>query len=250
MRRVLTVLGLFLATLLVSPRPARADFWDWLQEFSGPGPFHARLPNLMFDICPGDAQPFNEQGRLLDSGEPSPFLRDFDEPAASTLRSDNGKGIARVPKCIYADFRFFENRPDDNFGVPGVKVDFYQAGVSVRLHHAIGLGFGGGAMRISSPGNPDAWQPMLTAPRVVIKPLLIYGSAEYWRKHNRLHLVFSTVKYYLKEDIILGHVTGQDFGAKPGSANADFDFLNDRVFSTGFVVDISDALTLAFRKAR
>jgi hypothetical protein len=91
---------------------------------------------------------------------------------------------------------------------------------------------------------------MLTAPRVVIKPLLIYGSAEYWRKHDRLHLVFSTVKYYLKEDIILGHVTGQDFGAKPGSANAGFDFLNDRVFSTGFVVDVSDVLTLALRKAK
>ena len=250
MRRAFPVVGIFLLTLLACPPPARADFWDWLSEFSGPGPFHARLPNLMFDICPGDAQPFNEQGRLLDSGEPSPFLRDFDEPAASTLRSDNGKGIARVPKCIYADLRFFENRPDDNFGVPGVKVDFYQAGLSVRLHHAIGLGFGGGAMRVSSPGSPDAWQPMLTAPRVVIKPLLIYGSAEYWRKHNRLHLAFSTVKYYVKEDIILGHVTGQDFGAQPGSPNSSFDIQNDRVFSTGFVVDISDALTLALRKMK
>jgi hypothetical protein len=68
MRRVLTVLGLFLATLLVSPRPARADFWDWLQEFSGPGPFHARLPNLMFDICPGDAQPWPRQNEFLPQG--------------------------------------------------------------------------------------------------------------------------------------------------------------------------------------
>lgn len=250
MRRVFSIGGLFLGILLAFPPPARADFWDWLQEFSGPGPFHARGPNLMFDICPGDAKPFDRAtGDTVEATADNTskrFLRDFDEPTLSTLRS--AKGIVRVPKCIYADLRFFQNRDDDNFGVPGVKIDFYQAGLSVRLHHAIGLGFGGGAMRISSPNGPDAWQPMLTAPRVVIKPLLIFGSPEYWRVHGKLHLVLSTVKYYVKEDIILGHVTGTDFGAPPDSPKAAFNVQNDRVFSTGFVIDISDALTLALRK--
>src|SRR6185312_7873930 len=117
MRRGLSIVGLFLATLLAFPQPARADFWDWLQEFSGPGPFHARLPNLMFDICPGEALPFDVNGRTLP--EPATqdererkqrsFLRDFDEPTPSTLSRNN---VVRVPKCIYADLRFFQNRED------------------------------------------------------------------------------------------------------------------------------------------
>ncbi len=251
MKRAFSVLWMVLLTTLSFPQPARADFWDWLSEFSGPGPFHARYPNLMFDICPGETFAVDKQGKqiLNEDGTPkkNTLLRDFETPLPSSTTKE---GVPRVPKCIYSDLRFFENRPDDNFGVRNVKVDFYQAGVSVRLHHAIGLGFGGGAMRISTPGNPDAWQGMLTAPRVVVKPLLIYGSPEFWERNGWLHLLASSVKYYVKEDIILGHVTGKDFGAPPGSANAEFDFLNDRVFSTGFVVDISDVLALAFGKRK
>jgi hypothetical protein len=245
MRRAISIVGLVLVTLLACPPPARADFWDWLQEFSGPGPFHARLPNLMFDICPQQTEVATTDRAGNQTTKTVRGLRDFQDPVQSA--DDRANGIKRVPKCVFADFRFFQNRDDDNFGVPGVKLDTYEFGASVRLHPAISLGFGGGAMRVSN-GDHTAWQGVLTAPRVVLKPLLIYGSSDFWRRNEKLHLILSTVKYYVKEDIVLGHLTGVDFGAPPNSPNAKFDVQNDRVFSTGFIVDLTDVVIAAFQR--
>jgi hypothetical protein len=255
---VIVVIGLFMV-----PRPARAwDWWDWAQEFSGPGPFHSRHPNLMFDVCLDDAQKYKSVERIDNNQQTyteqvpevdernrpvtERLLRDFDVRPEKTI---DGRSITGVPLCYFADFRFFQNRDDDNFGVPGVKLDVYEFGVSARLHHAISLGFGGGVMKISTPGH-TAWQGVLTGPRVIIKPLLIYGSPEFWRRDKRTrtwHLILGSVKYYVKEDIVLGHLTGADFGLTNGSPNFKFDVEGDRQFSTGFIVDLTDVLVVSLR---
>jgi hypothetical protein len=272
--------AILLIALFMTPRSAKAwDWWDWAQEFSGPGPFHTRKPNLMFDLCLDDAQKFKPQEKTDRNGrtyiEQVPdgdevtakdgtkvfvpktdrWLRDFD------VRPDNdkdGRKIGGVPVCYFADFRFFQNREDDNFfqgrdedhfGLASVKLDVYEFGVSARLHHAISLGFGGGAMRISTAGH-TAWQGVITGPRLIIKPLLIYGSPEFWRrdKHTRvLHLILGSVKYYVKEDIVLGHLTGADFGLSEGSPKFKFDVDGDRQWSTGFIVDLTDFVVTAIR---
>lgn len=273
MRRRWSVIVTVVVALFMAPRPARAwDWWDWAQEFSGPGPFHTRKPNLMFDLCLDDAQKFKPQeARDLNNQSYIEQVPDIDDktkvPRTERLLRDfdvrpkvdrDLRPIRGVPVCYFADFRFFQNREDDNFfqgrdedhfGLAGVKLDIYEFGVSARLHHAISLGFGGGAMRISTAGH-TAWQGVLTGPRLIIKPLLIYGSPEFWRrdKHTRvLHLILGSVKYYVKEDIVLGHLTGADFGLSDGSPRFKFDVDGDRQWSTGFIVDLTDFVVAAIR---
>ena len=219
--------------VLGSAQPARASLWDWLQEFSGPGPFHARLPNFMFDICPQE-------------GKDGRFLRDFEVPSADSKTAADDEEPPPVT-CVFGDFRFFANDDDDNFGVDKVRVDLYETGASVRLHRAISLGFGGGLMRISTP-NHTAYKGVLTAPRVVIKPLLLYGSASYWQKHRARYAIAGMIKYYVKENIALGHLEGKDFGLAPGAINFGFDTDYERLWSTGFIIDLSDVIALGLRQ--
>jgi hypothetical protein len=238
MRRATSLVGLVLIALIGSARPARADFWDWLQEFSGPGPFHARAPNLMFDICP--------QTTTTSNGDKVRFLRDFEIRDEDRSRVGNGDAGQHVT-CFFADFRFFENREDDNFGLSGVKLNVVELGASARLHRALVIGFGAGAMQISS-SNHTAWKAVFTGPRVVVKPLLLYGSNSFWAQHEKLHLVFGSVKYYFKENIVLGHLQGKDFGLQPGDPGYGFDIQNDRVASTGFIIDATDLIAVGLRK--
>jgi hypothetical protein len=49
-RKVLT-LGVLVLTLMAVARPAEAHIWDWLQEWSGPGPFSGKYPMLMGSVC-------------------------------------------------------------------------------------------------------------------------------------------------------------------------------------------------------
>jgi len=242
MRRLSSVGVLVLGTLLWSVQPAYADFWDWLQEFSGPGPFHERFFNVITDVCPGPAiDALNHTDKHL--------LRDFEVPeedpglTADTARFDPGQHVT----CFFADARWFVNNDNDNFGVQNIRVDIYEVGASARLHRAIALGFGGGLMRISTPGH-TAYQPVLTGPRVVIKPALLFGSNTFWARHPDWYYLAGLVKYYFKEQIVLGHVTGPDFGLKSGNANFAFDVSNDRQASTGFTFDASDLVVAVVRK--
>jgi hypothetical protein len=236
MKRLTHIVGVFLLVTVASPRSARADIWDWLQEFSGPGPFHARGPNLMFDVCP--------QTTTSREAASLPFLRDFEVSTEDAQRQERG---GQHVKCFFADFRFFQNRNDDNFGVDNVKLNVFEVGASARLHRAISIGFGAGAMQISTPDH-SSWKGVFTGPRVIVKPLLLFGSNDFWANHEKVHLVLGSVKYYMKENIVLGHLRGKDFGLAEGAPNYSFDFTNDRVASTGFIIDATDLIVVTLRR--
>ena len=224
MKRLFSVTLVMLGTLLWSVQPAYASLWDWLQEFSGPGPYHARLPNWMIDVC---QQPI---GR-------GPLLSDFEVTDAS--RQSDPKPVT----CVFADVRFFANDDNDNFGVKNVHVNSYDFGASAPLHRAVSLGFGAGLMNITTPASSTN-KFVLTAPRVVIKPLLLYGTNDFWSGHKVWYAVLGSVKYYLKEQIVVGHVRGEDFGLKVGDPNFNFNTQNERLASTGFIIDLSPAVSL------
>lgn len=384
MKRAISVIWLVLLTLVAWPRSAEADLWDFLQEFSGPGPFHTDVFNLMLDLCPQQ----KTEGRL-DTARFSTkrFLRDFETPGQLTTiqtvstpagtrtvraaypyqKSPNGyeyynlttpsgstlvdrqfpnqpvvnpsllqlealrgysnifpvikvqppvpptpappapppsidrpsilgppslatnlpQGITsveaflvplpayvwrdstsievpiqNVPKprtsvCLFVDYRRFSNddkdidtpidseRTTDNFGAGVITLRTYEAGLAARLHRSITLGFGLGLMKIHSVRtDTDSYKPLLAGPRVVIRPFLLYGSEDFWNRHPNWYYAAGSVKYYFKENIVIGRLTGEDFGV----ARERFDVRFDRVASTGFVYDASDAVTWLFQR--
>lgn len=51
-------------------------------------------------------------------------------------------------------------------------------------------------------------------------------------------------KFYIKNNVISGTLTGADFGLSPGDANYNFAATHDRVWSSGFVLDFTEVLAL------
>src|SRR6185503_6799247 len=224
MRRGLSIVGLFLATLLAFPQPARADFWDWLQEFSGPGPFHANYkdafpPNTLVTLCPGDG---DVNGR--------PHM---------TFREQKGK----LP-CFYVDFRNLVNSPDQKGGEDNfpnqVKVTAYDFGVAFDLEHRIQVGAGLGFMHFNSQDITHLDQRVIrnrfdiTLFRATAQPLQfipVHGWKEGWKNNKYAGLL----KFYVKYTVVPGDLDSSDFGVP--TTTSTFHASNDVVFSRGFFVD-------------
>ena len=139
MRRNVPLVSLVLILIMGFPRPAKANLWDWVQEYSGPGPFHGHYYNSMSALCPGKITGAdNSEKRVLNT----PYRPDRDNT------------------CIYFDYRNFNNEDDDNFPA-SVSTKFYEVGVSARVHRAVEIGFGLGAVHLASEsaacgeGNED-----------------------------------------------------------------------------------------------
>ena len=230
MRRLHTVAVLVFSAVLWSVQPAYANLWDWLQEFSGPGPFHDRwvATDLMFDFCQAP----------LGKG---PLLTDFNAP---TEVNAAGQTVPQPVLCVYFDEHNFANEDNDNFGVNNVHVDTYEAGVSARVHRAVSLGLGGGLMRINTPGH-TAYKGTLTLPRVVIKPAMLYGTDAFWNSHPWYYVLLGSVKYYVKLDVVVGDVTGADFGLQSGAPNFNFKTRHERLASAGFIIDVGNIVAVA-----
>jgi hypothetical protein len=226
MKRVLLVAGLVCSVVIGSPRPASASLMDWLQELSGPGPFNGRAWNAMLDVCPGKGEQDTEHFFASEN--------DSKEPAA----------------CIFVDKRRFRNADGDNFGAGRIDVGIWELGGSVRVHRAVSIGFGFGRIGFSSQGGEkDTW--VLTAPRIVVKPAMLFGSAKFWNDRNPGWLALASIfKYYVKDNVIAGRLTGADFGLKAGDANVNFVVENDHVWSRGFILDLTEPIGLLLRSVQ
>lgn len=217
MKRALSLVGMALITLLF-PAPARADVWDWLSEFSGPGPFHTRNLNLM-----------------------TPCVEEIKATSEEAMKPVS---VSQPKTCWWVDYRSFTNKPDqDDFRAGRVDIHVTEAGASVKVHRAIDIGFGAGAMFFDSDNGEPFTRAVLTVPRVVITPALLFGSDSDWTTSSstrlrRLKSFAKTVKYYFKENIVLGPLSQEDFGLTPTQSN--FKVTNDRVFSSGFILDLNE----------
>jgi len=99
------------------------------------------------------------------------------------------------------------------------------------------------AFRLARVGEPA--KLLVTAPRIVFKPALIFGRDEFWDRQNKfVNAAAGIFKFDIKNNIIVGKLTGADFGLSPGDANYNFAVSHDRVWSSGFVLDFTDVLAL------
>ena len=201
MKRAVIVGILVWAAMLGSARPAAAGLWDWMQEWSGPGPFTSKTkPPIMVNFCPDDYR----------IAEPSP---------------------SKTPKCLYFDVRYLDAEANDNFPVK-VSVTMVDVGITNklrvwRLRDSVELGYGLGFLHASSDagvasgsgvpiGNGSLTRLTVTMPRLLVKPLLIVpevlGHSDFSANHPGWRSVLSIPKGYVSGTLVVGRMDGNDLG--------------------------------------
>lgn len=219
MRRRWSLIVTVLISLFLVPQPARAwDWWDWAQEFSGPGPFHYG-GNIMAEVCPRIVQKADGDGPRVDWQQP----------------------FSEAKKCYFLDIRSFVPDERDNFGATDLRVTFYESGPSMRVLDVLDIGYGVGLMHASSK-NGGSNKFVLTFPRIVFKPIVFAGTDGYWRKHPTGKKWAGVVKYYLRGNIVTGELTGKDFGLTEADAQFNFRVSHDYVLSAGFLFDFTELM--------
>jgi hypothetical protein len=198
MKRFFSLIGLMLVAVMACPQPAEASLWDWLQELSGPGPFHGRFNYALTLKCEG-------------SGVFRPSRTDVKSPTT----------------CVFFDQRFFKSEADDRFD--SVNVVVTEIGPSIRLHPAVEVGAGIGVINFTSEGK-SATRLTGSFPRLVFNPFLALPKLQ-----TNKHADWGFFKIYFRESIIVGGLSEEDFSAKPGTR---FSVRHERVRSMGFIIDV------------
>jgi hypothetical protein len=221
MKRTFQLLGLVVTVLLVCSRPAEANggWWDWLEDLSGPGPFHSRKPyNLMLTLICTDTGVTGAE-RLFKfpdyPKDPKPG-----EPA-------------KQPTCLFYDQRFLRTDADTRFGT--VDATMIEIGPYVRLHRSFEVGAGVGFIHFSSTRADGTrltpTQVTVSFPRLVFMPLAAIPFGDF---QTNSHWGF--FKMYYKETIIGRELNETNFALAAGST-ATFKSRYGRVRSTGFIID-------------
>ena len=224
MKRFVIVAVLACGGLVASPVPASASLMDWLQELSGPGPFNATNINWIVDVCPSKFSAETSSNRNI-------FASAYSKPQV----------------CFFFDHRRLKNDgAGDNFGAGTIDVQTFEFGVSAQLHRSVSIGFGLGRIGFKSDRGAQPAKLLVTAPRIVVKPALIFKDDGFWNSHRSWRTAASILNFYIKNNIISGKLTGADFGLSSGEANGNFAVSHDRVWSSGFVLDFTEVLALVF----
>jgi len=217
-RKVLTI-GVLVLILMTVARPAEA-LWDFLQEWSGPGPFYGKHAMVMAN------------------------LRCEDGYATSTA---TGTG---APWCVFSDYRDLETKPNENFPI-AVRVRFLDVGVKSKLRiwkfqQSIEGGVAVGLMLASGDedaGGKNALRLTVTAPRVVVMPALLLaesfgrgtlGDRAWWKRLLRVP------KLHLGGTFIVGRLDAEALGVDP--TRSDYRRNNEYVLSRGIVLDFGELL--------
>jgi hypothetical protein len=213
MRHAVRLGFLAVAVFLAGTPRADANIWDWLEALDGPGPSRSR-GNLMANIFCSETRPNRVTGRL------------FEIP-----REANAQGT-----CLFIDVRRFHADEDDRFHP--VDTQITEFGPSVRLHRAVELGAGVGYLSFHSV-NPasrqefDGTRMTISFPRLVFKPFMT--------PTNVKNPDWGFFQMYVRETIIVGELTQDDFASKPGN---EFSRRHQRVRSMGFIIDAPSAFRL------
>jgi len=197
-----------------------------MQEWSGPGPFDS-AGNVLITAC---GLPANVSVQTVTKNGPCLFLD------ARTLKPKN------------------DHDDPENFPIK-VTTTFVDAGPTWRLRKvpAIEVGFGAGFMM--AQGDKVAVRPTITAGRGVVKPVLAVAQlcllTQFWICKKNSSSLFPetndakelwktrwlhTLKFYARENVILGRLNGEDLGA----SNTTYDRKNEFVGSYGFLVDLGE----------
>jgi len=204
----LIVVGL--VVVMAQARAAQANIWDFLEQLSGPGPFHSRGNVLFSGACLSQLGGGNAAGAMNYFGIPP----EVTSPATP---------------CFYFDLRRLRADADGRF--KEVDASAYEFGVTFPIRRPIEIGAGLGWIHFESNGastNQFSGTPL----RVVLKPLLFVPSLQTKKWPG-------FIKYQVKMTIIDG-MAGEDFGV----SNSVFDERNKHNFltSAGFIIDVLELI--------
>ena len=219
MRKTLT-LGVLVFSLMTVARPAEAHIWDFLQEWSGPGPFSSNQPMALLSACNDDY-----------------------------FAAARGQGSL---SCPFFDYRDLRTEANDNFPI-GVRVRFLDFGVKQKLRvwklqESIEGGVAVGLMLASGDkdaGGKDAVRFTVTAPRLVVMPMLLvtelFGRSNFvTQAHQKWYL--RIFKMHLGGTVIVGPLDAEALGVD--RTRSDYSRNSEYVLSRGFVVDLGELIPL------
>ncbi|HEV3215741.1 MAG TPA: hypothetical protein VGZ27_08460 [Vicinamibacterales bacterium] len=193
--------ALITIVLLLFPPPASAgwdDVWDYLDALSGPGPFTGNPGIPFYPIC-----------------------WDHDKAKVFTYLPD---ADSKYP-CLYVDVRALSvgaRAPYD-----AVTVKLIDAGATWHPYKFLDIGAGGGFNRFRSK-DIITYRFSVTPLRVVVTPLATLTSSPRAR----------ALQYFVRETVMFGHLTGDNFGAPRGALNVGA----EKLTSAGFLIDFSQLI--------
>jgi hypothetical protein len=180
---------ILLLTVLIGLWPAHAyaarGFWAWLEELSGPGPFHGR-PIVTFTVaCIGPD--YTLEWCTLDENRPSLVIQ------LGSLHTDGGP-------------RFTDLSPDDPDNQGEVRVVPFSVGVMYHPHRALAFGPAVGFMRFSGEGFASFYRLTLTPMSVSVTPF----AAVDW-KCNETKRLARVLRFELDTSFVPQGFSGRDF---------------------------------------
>jgi hypothetical protein len=224
-RRSALTLAMFVFSLMTVARPAEAQMWDWLQEWSGPGPFTG-YPVVMASVCNSD----------------------YVTTAASRT----------APSCPFFDYRDLEAEENDNFPIR-VRVRFWDVGMkrklaAWKLQQSVEGGVAVGLMHASGDkdaGGKSAVRFTVTAPRLVVMPVLL--AAELFGRGDVSPRVYQNswlrvLKLYASGTVIVGPLDAEALGVD--RTLSDYSRNSEYVLSRGFVLDFGELIPELIRLIR
>lgn len=193
MRRSILLVMLPLLLLMPSRSAHASGFWDWMQEFSGPGPFVGKghHPPILVNLCPAE-------------------YRVVASPADG-------------PRCLYFDLRRLESDANDNFPVP-VSLTLADVGFTTKaqvgpFRDSVEVGIGVGLLHATSGtrgtlGGKTMNKFTFTVPRVTVKPLIaIVEIADRSDRNNGLaRRLLSVPKAFLGASVVAGTMNSEQLG--------------------------------------
>ena len=212
----MTKARILLLTLLVGLWPAQAHaargFWAWLEELSGPGPFHGR-PIIAFTVacvttdhtlewCPSD----------FERTRPTVVLR------VGTLHTDGGP-------------RFSDLSPTDEDNLGEVRVVPFSAGVMYHPHRAFAFGPAAGFMRFSGERFSSFYKLVLIPMSVSVTPFALHQwQSEGARRAARI------LRFELETSFVPQGFSGRDFD----NARTRFDSGPEFLTRVATVIDLGE----------
>lgn len=212
-------LVVFVVAASLCPAVAQANIWSWLEELSGPGPFHGEMlwvPVVCYDKpnwhpCLVRVTTREEDQDRRIKPAPIPMVVAV---KIGWLRSDDG------PR-----FKDLQATDPDNQGKVAV---LPMTGLFLfRLHRSLDVGFGAGFMRVSGDGFDPLYRVSLVPVSASIIPLALNRD---WQNHPWAYIIRAEIESsYLPQGF-----KGTDFNNSRTSFKSGPEF----VTRAGFVLDV------------
>jgi hypothetical protein len=212
----------FVVAASLCPAVAQANIWSWLEELSGPGPFHGEMlwvPVVCYDKdqaskwhpCLVRVTTQKEEEIRAKTALPIPMVVAV---KIGWLRSDDGPRFKDLPATD----------PDNQGKVAVLPV----SGLFLfRLQRWLDVGFGAGFMRVSGEGFDPIYRVSLVPVSASIMPLALNRN---WQDHRWAYILRAEIESsYLPQGF-----KGIDFNNSRTSFKSGPEFLT----RAGFVLDV------------